>query len=100
MGEEGGGGETGGGGEGRAFSHLCCLELHYFAPIADDVAEFCRAVFDAAGDRVVRAGEEAFRLEVDVGVEVMRAIAHGARVAELLDHLSKEDAASVHVWHR
>jgi hypothetical protein len=30
----------------------------------------------------------------------VRVVAHGARVAELDDHLSKEDAARVHVRHR
>ena len=76
------------------------LELHERAPLAADVTEIGRAALDAPGDGVVRAGEEALGLELEVGVVVVRVVAHGARVAELDDHLSKEDAARVHVRHR
>ena len=54
----------------------------------------------AAGEGVVRAGEEALRLELDIGMEILRAVAHGARVAELDDHLPKQNAARVHIRHR
>ena len=49
---------------------------------------------------VVSAGEEALGLEFEVGVEVLRIVAHGTCIAEFEHHLSKEDAACVHVRHR
>jgi hypothetical protein len=86
------------GGEGRG--NLGGFELHQRAPFAADLAEIGRAVLDAASDGVVCAGEEAFGLELDIGVQVLRVVAGCAGVAELDDHLSEEDAAGIHVWHR
>jgi len=56
-------------------------------------------VFHPAGDGVVRAGEETSRLEFEVGLEVLRVVAHGARVSEFEDHLPEENPAPVHVRH-
>ena len=56
-------------------------------------------MFHPAGDGVVRAGEETSRLEFEVGLEVLRVVAHGARVSEFEDHLAKENPAPVHVRH-
>ncbi len=81
-------------------AYLGSLEFHERAPLAADLAELRRAMLHTAGDGVVRAGEEALRLEFEVGVEIERVVAHGARVAEFEDHLSEEDAARVHVRHR
>lgn len=81
-------------------AHLGCLEFHQRAPLAVDLAELGGAVFHPAGDGVVRAGEETFRLEFEVGLEILRVVAHGARVSEFDDHLSEEDSAPVHVRHR
>ena len=56
-------------------------------------------MFHPAGDGVVRAGEETSRLEFEVGLEVLRVVAHGARVSEFEDHLPEENPAPVHVRH-
>ena len=87
-------------GIGRSLAHLGGLELHEGAPLATDVAKIGRSALDAPSDGVICAGKEAFGLELEVGVEVMGAVAHGACVSELEDHLSKQDAARIHVRHR
>ena len=93
------------GGEGREMghcrrTHLGCLEFHQRAPLSVDLAELGGAVFDPTGDGVVRAGEETLRLEFEVGLEILRVVAHGARVSEFEDHLSEENPTPVHVRHR
>jgi hypothetical protein len=101
---ERGGGERKrkGKGKGPPFgrTHLGGLEFHKPAPLAADLAELGRTMFHAAGDGVVRAGEESPRLELEVGVEILRVVAHRARIAQFEDHLSEEDAARVHIRHR
>ena len=81
-------------------AYLGRFELHKRAPLAGDVAELGRAVLDAPGDGVVSAREEAPGLEFEVGVKVLRIVAHGTCITEFEHHLPKEDATRVHVRHR
>ena len=81
-------------------AYLGNFELHKRAPLAGDVAELGRAVLDAPSDGVVCAREEALGLEFEVGVQVLRIVAHGTCITEFKHHLSKEDATRVHVRHR
>ena len=81
-------------------AYLGGFEFHKRAPLAADVAELGRAMLDAPGDGIVRAGEETLGLEFEVGLKVLRIVPHGTCITEFEHHLSKEDAARVHIWHR
>ena len=62
-------------------AYLGRFELHKRAPLTGDVTEIGGAVLDAAGDGVICSGEEASGLEFEVGMEVLRIVAHGTCIA-------------------
>jgi hypothetical protein len=95
--------------------YLVVLELHGMAPPARDFPNIGGVVADSPRDGIICSREEAllsiryrFKIiicwanlgfELEVTVETVLLVLGHACVAKLLHHLSKEDAARVHVWH-
>lgn len=89
-------------GRGREESHLDVGDGHLIAPQPRELVQhLARALdLDHAPDGVVRAAHPPLDLEVDLGHEVQLRAPHEALVAELVLHLTEEDATRVHVWLR
>lgn len=78
------------------------LQSHLSTPHARNLIQGLSAllILDHPTDGIIRSAKVAFCLEIDIRQEVVLRATDETVVAQLVLHLTKQDASCVHVWLR